>query len=243
MPGALVTVSVVSHGQISLVKQLLEDLSRYCSSELKVILTHNIPELEPAAPQPSKHRLEVVVNEHPRGFGANHNAAFRRCATPLFCVVNPDIRLKSDPFPTLAAALAEPRIAAVGPLVRDPQGNPEDSARKFPTARSLLRKLVTAPSGPDYPVDGGPLEVDWVAGMFMTFRADAFNAVGGFDERFFLYYEDVDICHRLRGAGYAVVYDPRASVIHNARRASRRDPRLMAIHAASGLRYLLRRYD
>jgi len=82
-----------------------------------------------------------------------------------------------------------------------------------------------------------------VAGMFMAFRADAFRTANGFDERFFLYYEDVDICRRLRSRGFSVVYEPRAAVIHDARRASRHNPRLMAIHAASALRYLLRKYD
>ena len=94
-----------------------------------------------------------------------------------------------------------------------------------------------------YAKEEGLIEVDWIAGMFMAFHEDAFRAVRGFDERFFLYYEDVDICRRLRRAGYVVVYDPRSSVIHDARRASRRNVRLMAIHAASALRYLLRSYD
>jgi GT2 family glycosyltransferase len=84
--------------------------------------------------------------------------------------------------------------------------------------------------------------VEWVAGMFIGFRRDAYARVGGFDERYFLYYEDVDICRRLRSHGYKVVYDTTVSVIHEARRASRRDPRLMGIHAASALRYLLSSY-
>lgn len=185
----------------------------------------------------------MIMNEHPRGFGANHNAAFRRCTSPLYCVVNPDIRLTIDPFPVLAAALASPRVAAAGPLVRDPKGDPEDSARKFPTARGLLRKLFTTPYGPDYPIDRGAIEVDWIAGMFMVFRAEAFKGIGGFDERFFLYYEDVDMCRRLWSARYSVVYAPGVAVIHAARRASRRNLRLMAIHASSALRFLLRHYD
>lgn len=236
------TVSVVSHGQIELVNQLLADLATYCAPRLTVILTHNLPEDEPDIPRNWNHKVESVRNESPKGFGANHNAAFRRCATTLFCVVNPDIRLTSDPFPVLAATLDSPGIAVVGPLVRGPNGGPEDSARTFPTVASLFCKLAAAPSGPEYPVDGGAVKVDWVAGMFMAIRAEAFRSIGGFDERFFLYYEDVDLCQRLDAAGFSIVYNPRASVIHDARRASRRNPRLMAIHAASALRYLLRRY-
>ena len=243
MSGSPITISVVSHGQIELVNQLLDDVAVLCVPGLTVVLTQNIPESGPAIPARWAHRLEVIRNEQPKGFGANHNAAFRRCTAPSFCVVNPDIRLAQDPFPALTAALEGETVAIAGPMVRDPSGVPEDSARKFPTAASLLRKLFATPTGPEYPVDNGPVAVDWVGGMFMAFRASAFKAVGGFDERYFLYYEDVDICRRLRGAGYSIIYDPTVSVVHDARRASRRNPRLMAIHASSALRYLLRRYD
>jgi N-acetylglucosaminyl-diphospho-decaprenol L-rhamnosyltransferase len=106
----------------------------------------------------------------------------------------------------------------------------------------LLVKLLAGASGPDYPVDRGTLTVDWVAGMFMLFRSEAFRAASGFDERFFLYYEDVDICRRLGLLGFGAVYVPGASVVHEARRASRRDARLMRVHAASAARYLMRRY-
>ena len=102
----------------------------------------------------------------------------------------------------------------------------------------LLRKLVLGHSGPDYPIDQGPLEVDWVAGMFIGFRREAYAGVGGFDERYFLYYEDVDICRKLQRQGFKVVYDPEVAIVHDARRASRKNLRLMRIHAASALRYL-----
>ncbi len=243
MEGTPVTVSVVSHGQGSLVNQFLEDLTRYCLPTLRVILTQNIPEPAPSPPPQWSHHLEVIRNDTRKGFGANHNAAFRRCESSLFCVANPDIRLTADPFPSLAAALDGHGIAASGPLVRDLRGNVEDSARRFPTVAALVRKLFVRPSGPDYPTGRGRLEVDWIAGMFMLFRADAFRKVNGFDERFFLYYEDVDVCARLRAAGYTIVYDPGTAVIHDARRASRRNLRRMADHASSALRYLLRSYD
>lgn len=243
MEGTPVTVSVVSHGQISLVNQLLEDLGRYCPPTLRVILTQNIPEPAPSLPPKWAHRFEIIRNEKRKGFGANHNAAFRRCETPYFCVANPDIRLTADPFPDLAAALEGHAVAASGPLVRDLQANVEDSARRFPTVATLVKKLFVQPAGPDYPTDRGCLEVDWIAGMFMLFRADAFRKVSGFDDRFFLYYEDVDICARLRAAGYEIVYEPGVEVIHDARRASRRDLRRMMNHATSALRYLLRSYE
>jgi N-acetylglucosaminyl-diphospho-decaprenol L-rhamnosyltransferase len=191
----------------------------------------------------SSRRTSAILCRRAKGFGANHNAAFARSSADLFFVVNPDVRLRGDPFRNLVGWLDSKGAAAVGPLVRKPNGELEDSARQFPTVARLLGKLIDGTPGPDYPVDNGPLEVDWVAGMFIGFRRDAYAHVGGFDERYFLYYEDVDICRRLRLHAYKVVYDTTVSIIHDARRASRRNARLMGIHAASALRYLLSSYN
>jgi N-acetylglucosaminyl-diphospho-decaprenol L-rhamnosyltransferase len=234
-----ITLSVVSHGQNALVDQLLGDLARLARPDLSIVVTQNVPDRDPLSAPPG---ATVIVNERPQGFGANHNAAFGRCAGDYFCVCNPDIRLRENPFSALVGALEIEDAGVAGPLVRAPSGAAEDSARRFPTAGSLLRKLISGTPGPDYSVDGGPQRVDWVAGMFMLFRSEAFRAVGGFDERFFLYYEDVDICRRLEALGYDAIYVPDVTVVHDARRESRRNPRRMAIHAASALRYLTRRY-
>jgi N-acetylglucosaminyl-diphospho-decaprenol L-rhamnosyltransferase len=242
MSGQLVTVSVVSHGQNALVNQLLEDLAMHCAPGLKVIITENVPDSEPLRLPQVRHEFEIIRNTRSKGFGANHNAAFARCRTEFFCVANPDIRLKSDPFRPLAATLTARRASAVAPLVLSAQGSVEDSARHYPTFTSLVRKAFAKGAKPDYAIDQGAIEVDWVAGMFMLFNTEAYRALGGFDERYFLYYEDVDLCRRLRSSGNKVVYEPAVSVIHEARRASRRNPRLMRIHAASALRYLLSRY-
>jgi len=233
--GADITFSVVSHGQNALVNALLEDVERFCPKRMKVIVTENI-----ADPTPLRSGVKIVRNAVAKGFGANHNAAFGDCGTPYFCVVNPDIRLTCDPFPQLLTAFHSPTCGVVGPLVRAPSGAVEDSARRFPTVSSLLRKALTGRSGPDYPTGDGPVEVDWVAGMFMLFESSAYKAVGGFDERYFLYYEDVDICRRLSLSGKKVLYYPDVVVVHAARRGSRSNPRLAGHHAASLVRFLIR---
>jgi N-acetylglucosaminyl-diphospho-decaprenol L-rhamnosyltransferase len=233
----LVTVSVVSHRQNDLVNQLGADLERHCRDRIAVIVTQNVADSEPL--KPFTFPVEVVVNPAPKGFGANHNAAFRRCHTPYFCVMNPDVRLPADPFATLALALSDSRVGVVGPVVRNPGGKVEDSARRFPTLRSLVQKLFVASPAPDYRVDGGATLVDWIAGMCMLFRSESFAAAKGFDERYFLYYEDVDICRRLHGLGLGVMYEPRVEVVHDARRSSRRDPRYALHHARSIIRYFL----
>jgi N-acetylglucosaminyl-diphospho-decaprenol L-rhamnosyltransferase len=235
VPARDVTVSVVSHGQNALVNQLLEDVQRVCADRVALVVTENIRDrvaLSTALP------FERIVNERIKGFGANHNAAFQRCRTPYFCVLNPDIRLPADPFPPLLEALADKRVAVAAPLVRNPAGGIEDSARRFPTAASLLKKAFVDRRQPDYPTDRGTQDVDWVAGMFMLFRAEAYRAARGFDEAYFMYYEDVDLCRRLRAAGESVRYVPAAEVVHDARRASRRDARLAMQHLKSIFRFL-----
>jgi N-acetylglucosaminyl-diphospho-decaprenol L-rhamnosyltransferase len=240
MPGRDVTLSIVSHRQNALVNQLLGDVQRVCVDRVALVLTQNVPDPVAFATAGLDCPAEIIVNPERKGFGANHNAAFRHCRTPYFCVVNPDIRLPTDPFASLISNFSRKNVAVAGPLVRNPAGATEDSARRFPTPGSLLKKIFVDTREPDYPTNRGPLEVDWLAGMFLLFRSDAYRAVGGFDEAYFLYYEDVDICRRLRKAGKCAVYDPRAEIVHDARRASRRQPALALQHLKSALRFLSR---
>ena len=241
MPERDVTLSIVSHRQNALVNQLLGDVQRICASRVTLVLTQNVPDPVPFATANLDCPTEIIVNPEGKGFGANHNAAFAHCRTPYFCVVNPDIRLPADPFTTLISDFSQKTVAVAGPLVRNPAGAMEDSARRFPTAGSLLKKIFVEKREPDYPTDQGPLEADWLAGMFLLFRSDAYRSIGGFDEAYFLYYEDVDICHRLRSSGAAVVFEPRAEVIHDARRESRLNPRLAIHHLESIVRFLSKR--
>ena len=238
-PNGMVCVSVVSHRQALLVKSLLDDLAAHCLGAVEVILTLNVDEPLAFEPGAFGYPIELVRNSSPRGFGANHNAAFRRCRQRTFCVLNPDIRLTANPFPALLEELARDRTGVVAPRIVDLAGRTEDSARRFPTPWSLIAKALGRADALDYEMESASFSPDWVAGMFMLFGDDAFRAVGGFDERYFLYYEDVDICARLRAAGYDVRYVPAAAAVHDARRASRSNWQHRIWHAQSILRYLV----
>jgi GT2 family glycosyltransferase len=91
----------------------------------------------------------------------------------------------------------------------------------------------------DYQASIIPFFPHWVAGMFMLLRSETYTAIGGFDERYYLYYEDVDLCRRLRARGLEVVLVPEAHVVHLARRASWHDLQHFLWHARSALRYLV----
>lgn len=234
-----VCVSVVSHQQAQLAANLLRDLAAYCRDSVAVVLTLNVDETLPFKTDEFGFPVQLIVNTRPRGFGCNHNAAFDLCRGESFCVLNPDIRLAANPFLALREELARGRTGVVAPRIVDPHGRTEDSARRFPTIASLAAKALGRGTRLDYDIGSAPFSPDWVAGMFMLFSTAAFRAVQGFDERYFLYYEDVDICARLRMAGYDVRLVPEALATHEARRASRREWRYRAWHAQSALRFLL----
>ena len=234
----LISISIVSHGQGKLVCRTLDDLARLPeTSRFQVVLTNNVREPLPFAGPDLPYPLKIIQNTTPKGFGANHNAAFAHCERPFFCVMNPDVRLPQDPFPKLIASMGDPQAGLLAPLVRNPAGQTEDSARHFPTPFNLAAKCLGFNDGRVRLIGESPNKVDWVAGMFMLFRADAFRAMGGFDEGFFLYYEDVDICARLWKAGWKIMVHPAVSIIHDAQRASHKNPRYLMWHLSSMARY------
>lgn len=233
--------SIVSHGQGPLIASLLDDLYRH---ELidpdrdEVILTLNAPEDESFVEAARGLPLTVLRNAQRRGFGANHNAAFAVSQADVFLVVNPDIRLpRFDPTP-MFDALGRADVGLWAPRVLSPEGNTEDSARRFPTVARLGRRVLLRQRAADYGVSERPVVVDWVAGMFMALRRQTYAEVGGFDERYFMYMEDADLCRRVGRSGRRVLYDPQTSVVHDARRASRRSVQHLRWHLRSAIRFI-----
>ncbi|HEU4621003.1 MAG TPA: glycosyltransferase [Burkholderiaceae bacterium] len=223
----MLTLSVVSHGQVQLVEALLDDLARLANPRLsEVLLTLNVPEREPRTPPGL--RVKVLRNTAPRGFGANHNAAFRHVKTPLFAIVNPDIRLPDDPLPALIEAFNDAAVALVAPRIVNTQGHPEDAARLLITPWEIVLRRVRRQAAPAYPA--------WLAGMFLVCRSETFRLVGGFDERYFMYCEDFDLSARVRLAGGHLRVCPRAVAVHAAQRASHRSLRHLRWHLTSLMR-------
>lgn len=238
----MLTISVVSHGQRDLVHNLLSDIALYCGQQaIEVIVTLNTPEALPFEASDYRFSLVVLENSTPLGFGENHNRAFARASGDYFCVVNPDIRLCSDPFIPMLTGFEDTTIGVVAPMVMGEEGQVEDSARRFPSPLKILCKALRGCRGADYPYGHEMVYPDWVGGMFMLFPYHVFKSLGGFDRRFFLYYEDVDICARLRLSGYEVALCPAARVIHIARRSSHRNPEYLKWHLASMLRFFCSR--
>jgi N-acetylglucosaminyl-diphospho-decaprenol L-rhamnosyltransferase len=234
-----ISLSIVSHGQAELIHPLLANINEWCGSTVikEVIITCNIPEI--AEFKLKTLPLKIINNNVPKGFGENHNEAFKHSTGEFFCVINPDIRLNRNPFiDLLKVIVGDPKTAVVGPRVINSQGALENNARPFPNLVTTLKKAFGSKKTGLYLDNAVPNSPDWIAGMFMLFNSKAFREVGGFDERYFLYYEDADICARLRNAGWDIGYCRDSEVIHDARRDSHRKLRYLKWHVSSMIRFL-----
>jgi len=222
-------VSVVSHGHGAAVRALLDDLAR-CSAGVvtRVVLTLNAPgEPDPVdAGAPWPFALQVRRNARARGFGANHNRALEGAREAFVGVLNPDVRLSADPFAALMQQAGAPGVGAAYPLQIDAEGRVQDSERALPTPRALWRRRV---------LSRGEARVDWVNAACLVLPLPVWRQLGGFDERYHMYCEDVDLCLRLRLAGLRLARAP-VSVVHAGERASHRSAAHLAWHVRSLLR-------
>ena len=236
-------LSIVSHGQGDIVRELLDDLSgldlsAFASTE--VFVTLNIPEDE-AFLRSSRLPLNIIRNVRPIGFGANHNQAFSYSPCDFFTILNPDIRLKKDFLFSELCDLMGSNAGVVGPLVLDPLNRIEDSARRYPTLVRIAIRVIFKHRVPDYSFqENATVSVDWMAGMVLVFDSIAYKLINGFDDRFFMYLEDVDICRRLNRLGCPVIQCTSQSVIHDARRSSLKSISHMKWHLRSLLRFLFK---
>ena len=235
-----VSVSIVSHGQGDLVKFLLEDLRNWSGPPLQVILTFNVNEDISFLDLFKDLDIVVILNESPKGFGSNHNSAFLLSSGGYFAVVNPDVRTFKFSLAPLVETISRNDVGACGPRVVSPDGQLEDSARFFPSGTRIAKRTIFQQRRPDFEFADKPVVVDWVAGMFILFRSEVFDLIGGFDERYFMYLEDADICRRLSRRNYKTCLDPRCEIIHQGQRASRRNLIHFRWHVRSMFRFLFR---
>ena len=226
-----ICLSIVSHGQQDVALALLHDLARLRPPAVsRIVYTANIAEPPLPPLDLGSIALERIDNPVPKGFGANHNAAFRACREGWFAVLNPDLRFPTDPFPALlAAASTDDRLALLAPLITDSDGQVQNTARRLYTPTEMVQQKR-------HPANVGR-DAHWLAGMFLLVRSDAYAGIGGFDERYFLYIEDVDFCSRLVVAGWTLRQVAEATAIHDARKQSHRSLRFTLWHLQGMLRY------
>ncbi|KQZ27562.1 hypothetical protein ASD58_13220 [Duganella sp. Root1480D1] len=222
----------------------MQQLARLDRSDFEVILTLNLPEPEPLPLNTLPYPVRLIQNPAPKGFGANHNAAFQEGNGDYFVILNPDIELTEDPFGPLLKLAEQDSLTICAPLILDTAGQVEDSARNFPTPyglfKRMLYRLLGRPIVPDtLRQDADTLQPDWVAGMFVMVARETYQRLGGFNDAYFLYFEDVEFGARARLAGCHILVCKHARVIHQAQRDSHRRLRFMLWHLQSAAKYFL----
>lgn len=182
--------------------------------------------------------VDLTMNDCNMGFARAVNQAIRKGCAPYVMLLNPDTVLSKELISsTLDYIESNPKVGIVGPRILDRDGSIQGSARRFPTvltgffgrttllSRLFPRNRFTCANILTIECDGKtPLEVDWVSGACMLIRRKALADVGHFDERFFLYWEDADLCRRVREYGWKVMYYPATSIMHHVGGSSDKNP-------------------
>jgi GT2 family glycosyltransferase len=245
----LVSVLIVNFRAYDELASCLNALERYLADDLEVVVVDHAS--DPAAASRLLKRFpwtRLIETDANPGFAAGVNRAFHASTGRYLLLLNPDCVVHGDVFRQLALWLDDhPRVGAAGALVQESDGSVQASARRFPglTTAFAGRSSWLTRTWPENrwtrqnlvarDAARGPIEVDWVSGACMMIRRDAFESVDGFDEHFFLYWEDADFCFRLKRAGWSVAYNPCVGVTHLTGRSSATAERrsLVAFHRSA----------
>ncbi len=217
----------------------------------EVLVIDNDPVDDAAQEACQEHGVRYLGNEENLGYGKAVNQGMEAAGGDQFLILNPDVEVLPGSVEALSAHLdARPGVGVVGPKLYSPDGSLQYSARTFYTLQTiLLRRTFLGKLFPHSTTLREHLmvdwdhndvrEVDWMLGGALMARRDAAEDVGGMDERFFLYFEDVDWCSRMKRRGWQVVYVPTAEMIHAHQRASARGflSRGKRMHIESALRF------
>ena len=251
--GGRTVAVVVNYESGSALARCVADLAA-CGLTALVVVDNGSRDGSLAAAVSGTPGVEVVDPGENLGYGAAVNRGVAATASELVLVCNPDLEVPPGAVEALAAALdADPGCALVGPLIRTPGGDRYPSARRFPSMVDAAGHALLGLFAPGnrftrnyqrVELDGAGVavrNVDWVSGACFLVRREAIEQVGGFDEAYFMYAEDVDLCWRLGRAGWRVAYAPAAEVTHLQGRSTDRHPyRMIVEHHRSLLRFASR---
>lgn len=249
----IVTVSFRSGAAIT---ELLASVPAAIGGETDIVVVDNVPGGDPTLTPSTKGTAARIIDrpDNPGyGGGVNSGVASMDPAIDFFLVVNPDVTLDPHSLDELVRVMAsDDAIGAVGPRIRDLHGITYPSARAIPSLRvgighALFGDLIPSNSwtrryhaSSDYDTQR---DAGWLSGACVLVRREAFDAVGGFDDQFFMYFEDVDLGYRLGHSGWRNVYVPTATVEHEGGHSTRdNSAHMIAVHHDSARLWVRRRY-
>jgi len=228
------SVIIVNYRSVEFLKSCLTSLFQTTSTPAREVLVINNDLAQELTSVLSRGwpNVEFLQNSANLGFAAGANLGFRKSQGEFVLILNPDVLAQPRAIETLIHTLkTNPEAAIVLPRLSNPDGSLQYSCRRFYTYTTLLmRRTPFKRIFPNHPAIRNHLmldwdhqslaEVDWGLGAAMLVRRSAIREPFLFDERFFLYFEDVDLCLRIRQQGWKVIYNPTATLIHQHQRES-----------------------
>ncbi|MPY77479.1 MAG: glycosyltransferase [Actinophytocola sp.] len=253
--GDELAVVTVTYSPGETLERFLDTLAKATTRQVRVILADNGS--VDGAPEKAAERdgVSLLPTGGNLGYGraANIGVAELDDTVGWVVVCNPDLEWEPGTLDTmLEAADRWPRVGALGPLIKEPDGAIYPSARLLPSIGRGIGHALFCKIWPRNPwthayrqETGTPTErtAGWLSGSCMLLRREAFDDVGGFDQRYFMYFEDVDICDRFSKAGWQNVYVPSAAVMHiQGHSTAKESARMLAVHHDSAYIYLADRH-
>ncbi|MEB0001342.1 glycosyltransferase family 2 protein [Cryobacterium sp. 10I1] len=255
---ARVAVVTVSYGSELVLRPFLASLSRAAVVPLRVLVADNKPSAAPAdvASISADFAAEYLPMESNRGYGHAINEAVKKLPPEIEWVVvsNPDVVVAPGSIDSLlATAESDAAIAAIGPRILSSDGEVYPSARAIPSLRSGVGHALFAniwPSNPwtrRYRRDSTTVliqrDAGWLSGAFLMVRRSVLDQLHGFDESYFMYFEDVDLGYRIGRLGLRNVYLPSATVVHTGAHSTHTESsRMIRAHHDSAKRFLFKKY-
>lgn len=261
-PPPELAVSLVSHApDFAVLERTLDALERAGEHARRAgaieRMTLTIADNGPGAEHAERLRrsgARVLESGRNLGFGAGHNRALHGARAEFALILNPDAVMEEDALAAgLAFLAAHPDVVLLAPQVDTGPGGPRHLCKREPDPWTLLvrgfgpawlrrrcRKRLDHYAMADLDPAREHLDVPLASGSFMLLRTAAFHAIGGFDERYFLYFEDFDLCRRLREAGGRIAYAPQVRITHHAGGAARKGGPHTRLFLASAWKYFRR---
>jgi hypothetical protein len=237
-----ISLSIVSHADSEKISNLLNSLQNHeqNTKQFQVILTDNLgndlPEFD-STPWASFH---IIRNKKQLGFAQNHNNAFKLATGKYFAILNPDLIFETPIFDSLIDTLEKHQIDLIAPKIVDEKGVTQDSFRGLPTPLKLvMRRLVGEKKESFIANPDGLIQPDWIAGMFWLMKSETYRQLGGMDEKFFLYFEDVDFCTRARLQGMKISVDTNVQIQHDAQHSSHKSLYYLFLHLRSAIQFFM----